>query len=155
MRLYKYRIPKVKDIVTNPGSRIEKLFTPKFNGMQIVLVESGTVDVQDRINSYAPYTDIRYMLTQLKYGNSSVLSARPPMYGDFSSMPSHPVDALNFISDVERRFNSLPEDVKASCNNDWRVYFANLFSRSDDNTSGLPSDEQASHSSDSSTGGNV
>lgn len=155
MRLHKYRIPNTKEIVTCPGSRVEILYTPKFNGSHIVLVESGTVDVQDRINSYAPYTDIRYMLNQLRYGNRSVLTTRPVMYGDFSSMPAHPVDALNFISDVERRFNSLSDDIKASCNNDWRVYFANMFSRSDDNISGFPSDKQASHSSDSSTGGNV
>ncbi len=130
MRLYTYRIPLIGDVVTSPGSRTETIFVPVFNGSEIVLKKSGTVDVQDRINSFAPYCDIRYMLNQLKVGDSSVLSARPPLYGDFSSFPSHPVDALNLISDVERRFDSLPDDIKSSCNNDWRVYFSRLFASS-------------------------
>ena len=127
MRLYTYRIPSIGDVITSPGSRTESLYVPSFNGSEIVLRKSGTVDVQDRINSFAPYCDIRYMLNQLKVGDSSVLSSRQPLYGDFSSFPAHPVDALNLISDVERLFASLTDDVKASCNNDWRVYFARMF----------------------------
>lgn len=127
MRLHTYRIPAIGDVVSSPGCRVESLYTPSFNGSEIVLSKSGSFDVQDRINSYAPYTDIRYMLNQLKVGDSSVLASRTPVYGDFSALPSHPVDALNLISDVEHRFDSLPDDVKASYNNDWRVYFTRLF----------------------------
>ncbi len=146
MRLHTYRIPPTGDVVTSPGSRVETLFTPSFNGSEIVLSKSGSVDVQDRINSYAPYCDIRYMLNQLKVGDSSVLASRPPMYGDFSSMPSHPVDALNLITDVERRFESLPDDVKASYNNDWRVYFTRLFAPSVDRDVVVSDNVQASDS---------
>lgn len=126
MRLYTYRIPNVGDVVTSPGTRTETLFTPKFNGSEIILVKSGTVDVQERIDSYAPYCDIRYMLTQLKVGDRSVLSPKQPMFGDFSGMPSHPVDAINFIQDVQSSFDRLPEETKLACNNDWRVYFTQL-----------------------------
>ena len=147
MRLYTYRIPSIGDVVTSPGSRTETLYVPSFNGSEIVLKKSGTVDIQDRINSFAPYCDIRYMLNQLKVGDASVLSARPPLFGDFSSMPSHPIDALNLISDVERRFDSLSEDVKASCNNDWRVYFARMFSSPADSSAGVPDIVSSSDSS--------
>ncbi len=146
MRLYNYRVPKIGDIVTSPGSRLETLYTPSFNGSEIVLSVSGSFDVQDRINSYAPYTDIRYMLNQLKVGDTSVLSSRSPMYGDFSSMPSHPVDALNLISDVERRFDSLSDDVKASYNNDWRVYFTRLFAPASNRDVDVSDNVQASDS---------
>lgn len=149
MRLYTYRIPAVGDVITSPGSRVETLYTPLFNGSEIVLRKSGTVDVQDRINSFAPYCDIRYMLNQLKVGDSSVLSSRQAMFGDFSSMPAHPVDALNLISDVERSFNALPDDVKASCNNDWRVYFVRQFSPFHDNPAGVSVNVQAADSADS------
>ena len=147
MRLFTYRIPVTRDVVTSPGSCVEILYTPSFNGSEIVLSESGTVDVQDRINSFAPYCDIRYMLNQLKVGDTSVLSSRPPMYGDFSSMPSHPVDALNLITDVERRFASLPDDVKASYNNDWRVYFTRLFAPASDRDVVVPDNVPVSDSS--------
>lgn len=143
MRLYTYRIPSISDVITSPGSRTETLYTPKFNGSEIVLVKSGSVDVQDRIDSYGPYCDLRYMLTQLKLGDPSVLSSRTPLFGDFSGFPSHPVDALNFIGDVERTFNQLPDDVKASCNNDWRQYFMQLVTSQRDDSALLSPDVQA------------
>lgn len=137
MRLYTYRIPNVGDVVTSPGTRTETLFTPKFNGSEIILVKSGTVDVQERIESYAPYCDIRYMLTQLRLGDRSALSSKQPLFGDFSGMPSHPVDAINFISDVQSSFDRLPEETKLACNNDWRVYFTQLVTGQLNNSSGV------------------
>lgn len=153
MRLYTYRIPTITDVISSPGSRTEILYTPKFNGSEIVLFKSGTVDVQDRIDSYGPYCDLRYMLTQLKLGDSSVLSSRTPLFGDFSGFPAHPVDALNFISDVERSFNQLPDDVKASCNNDWRVYFTQLVTDYRDASPVLSPDVSATNSDNSAKDG--
>lgn len=148
MRFFTNRIPDIGDVKTSPGSRTEILYTPTFNGSEIVLKKSGTFDVQERIDSFAPYCDIRYMINQLKVGDASVLSTRPPMYGDFSSLPAHPVDALNLINDVERTFDALPDDVKASCNNDWRQYFVRLFASPADNSVDVPADLQASKPSD-------
>lgn len=149
MRLYTYRIPNPGDIATSPGSRTETLFTPKFNGSEIILVKSGTVDVQDRIDSYAPYCDFRYMLTQLRLGDRSVLSPKQPLYGDFSGLPSHPVDAINFIQDVQSSFDRLPDETKLACNNDWRVYFTQLVLGKPDDSSGVSSVVQDSNPSDS------
>lgn len=149
MRLYTYRIPNVGDVVTSPGSRTETLFTPKFNGSEIVLVKSGTVDVQDRIESYAPYCDMRYMLTQLRLGDRSVLTSKQPLFGDFSGMPSHPVDAINFIDDVQSSFERLPEETKLACNNDWRVYFTQLVTGKLNNSSGVSDLIQNPNSADS------
>lgn len=146
MRLYTYRIPDPGDIVTSPGTRTETLFTPKFNGSEIMLVKSGTVDVQARIDSYAPYCDIRYMLTQLRLGDRSVLASKQPLFGDFSGMPSHPVDAINFIQDVQSSFDRLPEETKHACNNDWRVYFTQLVLGKSDDSSGVSSVVQDSDS---------
>lgn len=151
MRLHTYCIPDTSGIVTSSGSSVETLYTPSFNGSEIVLSASGTVDVQDRINSYAPYTDIRYMLSQLKVGDTSVLSSRPPMYGDFHSMPSHPADALNFIYDAQRRFDSLPDEVKVSYNNDWRVYLTRLFTPPIDHDVVVSDNVQASYPDSSAT----
>lgn len=148
MRLYTYRIPNTGDVVTSPGTRTETLFTPKFNGSEIILVKSGTVDVQDRIESYAPYCDLRYMLTQLRLGDRSVLSSKQPIFGDFSGMPSHPVDAINFISDVQSTFDRLPEETKLACNNDWRVYFTQLVTGQLHNSSGVSDFVQNSDSGD-------
>lgn len=149
MRLHSYRIPNTGEVFTSPGSRTETLFTPQFNGNEIVLIKSGTVDVQDRINSYAPYCDIRYMLSQLRIGDRSVLSQKQPLYGDFSGFPSHPVDALNFIDDVQRTFDHLPEETKLACNNDWRVYFSQLVTGQLGDSSGVSDKLSDSNSGDS------
>lgn len=155
MRLYKYRIPDPSDIVTCPGSSSEPVYNPKFNGSHIVLEKSGTVDVQSRINSYAPYCDLRYMLNQLRVGDRSALSIKQPLFGDFSGFPPHPVDALNFIQDVQRTFERLPDETKQACNNDWRVYFTQLVTSQPGNSSGSSSDLSASDASSSDVGKDV
>lgn len=152
MRLYTYRIPNVGDIITSPGTRTETLFTPKFNGSEIILVKSGTVDVQERIESYAPYCDIRYMLTQLRLGDRSVLTPKQPLFGDFAGLPSHPVDAINFITDVQSAFDRMPEETKLACNNDWRLYFMQLVNGKSNDSSGVPDSLSDSNSSDTDPG---
>lgn len=122
------RVSDVHNIFTCPGNRKKSLFTPRFNGTRVTLVESGTLDIQDQINAYAPYTDIRYMLNRLKVGDMSVVKSVPALYGDFTSIPRSPVDVVNLLHDVQRYFATLPEDARSACNNDWRVYLANLFS---------------------------
>lgn len=153
MRLYTYRIPDPGDVVTSPGTRTETLFTPKFNGSEIILVKSGTVDVQDRIESFAPYCDLRYMLTQLRLGDRSVLSPKQPLYGDFSGMPSHPVDAINFISDIQSTFDRMPEEIKSACNNDWRVYFTQLVTGQSGGSPGVSDHVQDSNPAHSTSSG--
>lgn len=142
------RIPCISDITTASGARKKKLYTPRFNGECIVLSDTGSVDVQDTINSFAPYCDLRYMLSRLKVGDTSVLSSRSPSYGDFTSIPRNPIDTLNLIHDVERRFGDLPDDVRQSCNNDWRVYFTRLCAGDFNSSPVVSSDIQAPDPSD-------
>lgn len=108
------------------GERIHTLYDSRFDGSRVVLEESGSFDVQERINSYAPYTDISYMLNRLKVGDNSVLSNRPPLYGDFSGMPDNPADAINLYHGAESAFAQLPAEEKLVYNNDFRVWLANL-----------------------------
>lgn len=146
------RVPNVSEIITASGSRKKPIYTPRFDGECISLRETGSIDIQDSINAYAPYCDIRYMLTRLKAGDTSVLCSRSPTYGDFTGLPCNPVDTLNLIHDVERSFAELPDDVRLSCNNDWRVYFTRLCSGDLNVTSGNSTDVPSSDtvSSDSS-----
>lgn len=138
-------VPNVSEIFTASGSRKKPIFTPRFDGECISLRETGSIDLQDSINSYAPYCDLRYMLTRLKAGDTSVISSRSPTYGDFTSLPGNPIDTLNLIHDVERSFSELPADIRLSCNNDWRVYFTRVctgdLNVSSGNTSDLPASD--------------
>lgn len=120
------RIPKLhKD--TPSGSRLKPVFESRFNGKKVVLEQVGTLDIQEKIESFAPFTDINYMLHRLKVGDYSVIRDRQPLYGDFASMPTNPIDAINLVHSAEANFNELDLDEKKRFNNDWRVWLASLF----------------------------
>ena len=78
------------------------------------------------------------MLHRLSVGDTSVLSGRQAIYGDFSGLPQNPVDMINVLNSAEQSFSQLPADEKAAFNNDYRVWLANLlnsFSNTDDDIS--------------------
>lgn len=108
------------------GDRQHKLYQSRFDGSRVVLEESGSFDIQESINSYAPYTDISYMLNRLAVGDNSVFSSRTPLYGDFSGMPDNPADAINLYHNAESAFGRLSAEEKLTYNNDFRVWLASL-----------------------------
>ncbi len=112
------------------GDRIHILYDSRFDGSRVLLEESGSFDLQDRINSFAPYTDISYMLNRLKVGDNSVLSSRHPLYGDFSGLPDNPIDAINMYHGAERAFAQLSAEEKLAYNNDFRVWLSDLMAGS-------------------------
>ena len=116
------RVSDPNSFVTDPGSPIHVLHEARFNGSTLVMVETGQENIQDMIEAYAPYTDINYMLHRLTLGDTSVLSQRQALYGDFSQMPQNPVDAINLVHSAEDAFSTLPNDQKSHYNNDWRVW---------------------------------
>lgn len=121
------RIPDYDSIRTCPGSEYHILYEPRFDGQKLSLVEVGREEIQPKIEAYAPYTDMVYMLSRLKVNDFSVINPSRPLYGDFSGMPDNPVDAINLIHDAERAFGELPSEEKQTYNNDYRVWLAQLF----------------------------
>lgn len=124
MRHLKAAVSDPNSFHTAPGSRIHTIYGSRFNGQSISLVIEGQEDIQDQIESYAPFCDINYMLQRLKVGDNSVLSQRAALYGDFSAMPVNPIDAVNLVRNAERRFAQLPTEEKKEYNNDYRVWLA-------------------------------
>lgn len=125
------------------GNRIHTLYESRFDGSRVILEESGFFDIQERINGYAPFTDISYMLNRLTVGDDSVLSSRPALYGDFSGMPDNPADAINLYHNAENAFGRLSADEKLRFNNDFRVWLASImggFASVSDSVSGSESD---------------
>lgn len=111
---------------SNPGSRIHLIYGSRFNGARLTVEVVGQEDLQDRINAYAPYCDLYYMLQRLSVGDRSVLSRSQPMYGDFSGLPDNPVDAINLYHDAERTFAQLDTEAKQQYNNDFRVWLSQI-----------------------------
>lgn len=123
-------IPDAASFRSPSGCRFKVTYEGRFNGKHGSLVEVGTIDTQDIINAYGPLTDINFMLHRLSVGDRSVLASRPPMYGDFSGLPSNPIDAINMVENAKNSFGRLPIEDKQKYNNDYRVWLADLFSGS-------------------------
>lgn len=122
------RIPDFPSFHTNSGSPIHDILEPRFDGVSTRLVVIGQENIQDRIEAEAPYTDINYMLHRLSLGDSSVLTTKQAMYGDFSGLPSDPIEALNLVHESERAFSRLSPEDKLKYNNDWKLWFTDLLS---------------------------
>ena len=130
------RLRKVKTVkrrteikfVSCPGSRFHTHYDSRFDGRRVVLVESGVTDVQQSIESFGKYTDIHYMLHRLSVGDNSVLSGRVPLYGDFSGLPTNPLDAINIVQSAESLFGQLSLEERAVYNNDFRAWLASRLS---------------------------
>nr|CAI9750238.1 virion structural protein [Microvirus sp.] len=114
----------LSDRPTNPGERNARIFEPIFDGSTTVLRQTGTKDIQAAMDALAPYCDIRYMLNQLKVGDTSVLSDKPALYGDFTGLPSNPADVINLVTGAQSAFGTLSPSDRAKYNNDWRLWFA-------------------------------
>lgn len=128
MRNVNARLPDYGSIRSCPGSEYHVLYEPRFDGAKLSLVEVGCEEIQPKIEAYAPYTDLVYMLSRLKVNDLSVLSKSRPLYGDFTGMPDNPVDAINLIHGAERAFAELSAEEKQRYNNDYRVWLSQLFS---------------------------
>lgn len=124
MRNKKAKVNPVSAFVTAPGSREHVIYESRFDGQTIKLVATGKEDVQKKIEAFAPFTDLNYMLSRLKVGDDSVVTQRTALYGDFSAMPVNPIDAVNLVRSAEQRFARLSAEEKKACNNDYRVWLA-------------------------------
>lgn len=128
MRNKAARVPNISSINTFSGSPIHQILEPRFDGSTTRLVVTGEENIQDRIEAEAPLTDINYMLHRLSLGDQSVLSCKQPMYGDFTGLPSDPIEALNLVHESEAAFGQLSAEDKQKYNNDWKRWFAELLS---------------------------
>lgn len=126
MRNPNARVPDPSSFVSCPGSSVHIIYEGRFNGRTMSLVEVGREEIQPKIDAYAPYTDLVYMLSRLKVNDFSVMASRTPLYGDFSGLPSNPIDAINLVHSAESAFGQLSVDEKQKYNNDYRVWLASV-----------------------------
>lgn len=137
------RIPSLEECITPCGTPVKTVYEPYFNGKYTILRPVGRKNTQDEIEAWAQFTDINYMLHRLKLGDKSVLSTQSPMYGDFSQLPTNPIDAVNLVHSAQSRFLYLDPEEKTKYNNDWRVWLASMFNGSCDSGAVMESDPVA------------
>lgn len=102
-----------------PGDRIRIIREGRFNGDKLELVPVGQEDIFDKVQQFAPFCDLHYMLHRLKVGDTSVMAKSAPLYGDFSGMPDNPVDMINFVSNARNKFDALDTETRQKYNMDY------------------------------------
>lgn len=92
----------------------------------IRLKESGRTDIKKEINSHAAETDMAIIISRLQFGDTSVLSSKRPMYGDFTKFPTTYAEAFDLVARSNKAFEALPDDVRAVFDNDVAKWFASI-----------------------------
>lgn len=112
---------------TNTGEKEHIVYSSKFdeNG-NIVLFEAGRQNIPEFINSHAESVDINVILQRFTEGDTSALSRRQLMFGDFTQTPKTLADALNLVIAGENMFNSLDPEDKKKFNNNFVQWLATL-----------------------------
>lgn len=104
----------VRRVVSEPGNPIKQLYSGSYNDRgQVVLIEDGTENLYDFIQSFAESTDIHAILRRYQNGEIDVLEKVQGFYGDITQMPHTYAEALQRIADSEKVFMSLPVEVRA------------------------------------------
>lgn len=109
------------------GESVHVMFTGVWKTDRLELIEAGSVDLQDRIQSQAPFTDLTYMVKRLKLGDNSVLTKKQPLYGDFTKLPVNGSELVNTLLHAEYAFNQLPVDERKKHGYDYRSWLASIF----------------------------
>lgn len=119
---------------SNPGSRELNTYSLRFddNGCE-VLVKDGCINIYNRIQSDAEYTDIHNIFHRYVNGDTNALSRIKGAFFDARNMPKTYAEMLNMIRDAEDSFYSLPTDIKEAFNNNpsefWSSYGSENFSK--------------------------
>lgn len=113
------------DRFSNAGDKVHVLYKPVVNDDgSIDLVEAGKEDINAYIQSFAESCDLECILAKYAAGDTSVLSVKKPMFGDFTKMPSTYAEVLQLQIDSANLFNSLPVDIKKQFDNDPNKFLA-------------------------------
>lgn len=100
-------------IYTCPGSRTVPEFFKQISddGVEF-LKECGTRDLYDEIQSHKDSVDIHIILAKYASGDTSVLSKKQGMYGDFTKAPTSLVEMIQLVNEADRAFLDLPLEVR-------------------------------------------
>lgn len=116
---------KCKEIYSEAGSPIKIVYSPVVDEKGVItLVESGKVNTDEEIQSYAESCDLSIIINRYINGDINALNQRQGMYGDFTNLPKTYAEFLQKQIDAQNTFDKLPNDVKKKFDNDVNQFLA-------------------------------
>lgn len=113
-----------KRFFSNPGSPIRDVLTGKVKSDgSIEVIKVGEENFQEYIQSFEEEGNIGAMIARLMEGDTSVLSSRSGMYGDFTQFPKTYAEILQSMIDARNYFEELPDEVRRKFDNDFNKFF--------------------------------
>lgn len=111
----------------NPGCRLRPIFSPRFDDSGVMeLIQTGTEDLYDFIQSFKESVDIHVILDRYRRGDVNALSRVQGAYGDFTTVPKTYAEALNALISAENYFNGLPLEVRAKFGHSFQQFLASM-----------------------------
>lgn len=110
---------------TDPGSRFKQLYHGEVGADGVIrLVCDDVIDIQEKIQSFEPSTNIYNILAALSPSEFAAMT--PPEGGlvDYTDMPKTYAEALQLVIDGQNAFMKLPLEVRQKFNNDFNQWFA-------------------------------
>ena len=112
-------------VQTCPGSPEHITYAGHYDEKgRVVLEESGRENIYDFIQSHAESCDIHVLMKRYQNGDISALSQAQGFYGDVLDFPKTYAEALNHMNEMERKFMSLPVDIREKFGNSFSEFLA-------------------------------
>nr|CAI9752549.1 virion structural protein [Microvirus sp.] len=112
--------------ICSSGNALHKQYSPRIEvDGQVTLIESGVIDTDSVIQSYAEACDMAQIIRSIQTGE---IPSEPEsaLYADVSELPRSPIGMLNFIADRRREFDALSAEQKETFGNDFNRFFAGI-----------------------------
>lgn len=112
-------LPKYNDVISCPGSRKRRIWSPHFvesklglAEYEIDLIEDGEIDIFDAIQELSEFVDIDNIVKRYNNGEIDVLEKVQGFYGDLTTLPVDMRGIYDLNAQGKNLFDSLPEDVR-------------------------------------------
>lgn len=124
------KIGNTSKYVSEPGSPIKIEYSSRYdeNG-DIVLEESGKINFQDYIESFAESSSLAFLVAKYEAGDPDALNQIHGAYMDITNAPTSYADLFNKVNEAQSTFENLPVDIKELFNNDPVKFFSSYGSK--------------------------
>ena len=110
--------------LTTPVDTVKKVYSPRWleNGT-IELVETGSINIYDEIQSHKDSVDINVLLAKYaKTGDLKILNKATTQFMDVAGVPTTIVGFYNLVEEGRRLYDGLPVDEKSKYNNSFEIF---------------------------------